>query len=266
MINVVIWSKDRACQLDLTLQTYKKHFKEWKEQSVTIIYKWSTITYKLGYDKVMELHPEFKFICEKDFRLDTLTATFDTDKEYISFMVDDDIFINDMTLDSNEFKEFVTNPKISCLSPRISYNVNYCYTQNNRATPPITMNDKNMWNWKDGCSGDWNYPWSVAAFHIFRKSDLYSLSGMNFKAPNTFEAALCNIPFTNRDYMICFNNAKTFTGANNRVQQENSNRHENTDPINVLNTTFISGRRLSSEVNVGHISNACHGPVKYVWC
>lgn len=264
MINIVIWSKDRAAQLDLTLQTLKKYFVEWKGQSVSIICKYSNDFYKQGYAKVKALHPEFNFIEESNFRTDTLNAIFNTKKEYVAFLVDDDIFIDTLTLESPEFKEFDNNPLIATLSCRMAPYIDFCYTQNKPAKKPV-LNEKRIWDWHSDCSGDWNYPWSVAAFHIFRKMDLVPLQNMNFRATNSFEGTFCNIPFSGRHQMICFEHAKAFTGANNRVQIENNNRTENTDPVDMLNRIFLAGKRLSDEANHYIISNACHGKVEYVW-
>lgn len=263
-INVILWSKDRAAQLDLTLKTYKKHFKEWKDQPLTIICRWSNDFYKSGYDKVIAYHPEFKYIQETDFRHNTLTAIDSSKLEYVTFLVDDDIFLNDMSLDSPEFKEFDTNPLIATISPRLHPGVDFCYTENRPAQKPELRGNR-TWKWREGCSGDWSYPWSVAAFHIFRRTDINHLFAMPFRAPNTFEGALCNIPFSGRDLMICFDKAVTFTGANNKVQNENSNRHENSDPLDVLNNNFLIGKRLSENVNSGIIRNCCHGHLNYVW-
>jgi hypothetical protein len=193
-----------------------------------------------------------------------LGLIYQSKKEYTSFLVDDDVFINDISLSSPEFVEFYNNPLIATISCRICPTVDYCYTQNAPAKKPV-LNEKRMWKWKDNCSGDWQYPWSVAGLHIFRKNDLTPLQNIGFRAPNTFEAAMCNIPFSARDWMICFENIKVFTGANNRVQNENANRNENSDSVHDLNNSFLSGKRLSPHVNSGISRNTCHGPVKYIW-
>lgn len=264
MINIVIWSKDRAAQLDLTLQTIKAYFVEWKEQTISIIYKYSNDFYKQGYDRVKSLHPEFTYIAETNFREDTLKTIFNTKKEYVSFLVDDDIFIDTISLKSPEFIEFDNNPLIATLSCRMAPYIDYCYTQNQPAKKPV-LNEKHIWNWHSECSGDWNYPWSVAGLHIFRKLDLEPLKNMNFRATNTFEGMFCNIPFSGRNLMICYEHAKTFTGANNKIQTENNNRHENSHPVDAMNKIFLTGSRLSIEANHYIISNACHGKVEYIW-
>jgi hypothetical protein len=259
-----MWSKDRAAQLDLTLQTFKKYFTEWKDQSVTIIYKCSNDFYKSGYDKVMQYHPEFKYVPETDFRTNTLAAINESKKEYVSFLVDDDIFIDTFSTKSPEFLEFDSNPMIACISPRLAPYVSYCYTQNLPAKKPVFLENR-TWRWNSDCSGDWNYPWSVAALHVFRKNDLTPLNNIPFRAPNTFEAALCNVQFSGRNLMICFEHAKIFTASNNRVQNENNNRTEHTDPIDQMNDKFLNNKRLCPDENHYMIANACHGPVQYTW-
>lgn len=265
MINIISWSMNRAAQLDLMLQTYKNHFKEWKDQSFNIIYKYTNENYKKGYELVKLYHPEFNFIEETNFRQNTLDLYNNSKLPYVSFLVDDDIFINDFTTTSKEFNEFENNPLITCLSSRLAPYIDYCYTQNNVAQKP-ELDERNVFKWRENCSGDWSYPWSVAALHVFRKQDIYAINNIQFKAPNSFEGnALCSIPFHGRDYMICFNTAKTFTAANNKIQNENNNRHENTDPVDLLNNIFISGKRLNAEVNDNMISNSCHGPILLIW-
>jgi hypothetical protein len=265
MINIISWSKDRAPQLDLMLQTYKKHFKEWKTQPFNIIFKYSSEEYRKGYELVQKYHPEFNYILETNFRDDTLRCFNQSKEYYVSFLVDDDIFINDISLEDEEFKEFDRNPLITCLSPRLAPYVDFCYTQNAPAQKPV-LNEKNVFNWREKCTGDWCYPYSVAAFHIFRKTDILALNNIQFRAPNSFEGnALCSIPFHGRDYMICYNQAKTFTAANNKVQTENNNRHENTDRLDVLNSVFLSGKRLDENENSGLIATTCHGPISLKW-
>lgn len=157
MINVLCWSKNRSAQLDLTLSTYKKYFKEWKEQTLNIIYTYTDDFYKQGYDRVKQLHPEFNWIKERDFRNDTL-LTLSSFLPYTSFLVDDDVIINPFSIQDPEFKEFFSNEDIACLSCRMAPYINYCYTQNQPQSPPI-FNEKRMWNWKNAV-----HDWRISLF------------------------------------------------------------------------------------------------------
>ena len=80
--------------------------------------------------------------------------------------------------------------------------INFCYTQNKPQPPPI-FNEKRMWKWKEAVH-DWNYPTSIASFHIFRTKDLVFLNTMPFKGPNSLEGNMCGMYPQNRNYMICY--------------------------------------------------------------
>lgn len=268
MIQVMYFSKDRACQLDLTLTSMKKHFKEWKDQEHVILYTYSNDEYRKGYERVMQLHPEFKWVKETNFRSDTIRLFNESQRPYVAFLVDDDVFLDDLTLESQEFKTFTQNTAIACLSPRMAPYVTFCYTANIPAPPPAFGPGLKIWNWQDPkLCGDWNYPMSIASFHVFRREDLARPINIgNFRAPNSFEGTcLAPNPPNHRPLMICYENAKCFCVTNNRVQTENGNRHENSAPLDQLNAAFVAGKRLSPHANYLHKANTAHGPAKYIW-
>lgn len=265
MIDVIIFSKDRAAQLDLTLSGLKHYFREWREQSYTILYTYSSDLHKLAYDRAMILHPEFKWVKETNFQQDTKNIFNSGTKSFVSFLVDDDVWINEMSINTYEFNEFKINSQIACLSPRIAPQVNYCYTARLSTPPPKEFINKTTWNWTNSeLAGDWNYPMSIASFHIFKKEDLLnSINNVSFRGPNSFEGScLAPNPPRHRPLMICFENCKVFCGTVNRVQIENSNFHENSHNPDMLAKIFLMGKRFNPLANNGLIMPMCHGPVK----
>lgn len=270
MINTIMWSKDRACQLDLTLSTYKKYFTEWREQQVNIIYTASTPDYAKGYERVKSLHPEFNWIQESNFRQDTINCFNKFYRPFTTFVVDDDVFIDYFSLKSDEFNIFANDPSIICVSPRLAPYVTYCYPASIDSPPPqfIPHYPKKVWNWKlPHLRGDWCYPWSVACHHIFKSEDLqHAINNIPFKFANSFEGnCLLGHINENRQHMICFDTAKCICSENNKVQTENMNRNENSHPLQFMNNQFLQGLRLCPDVNHQMILNACHGPVIIKW-
>jgi len=270
MINTISWSKDRACQLDLTLTTYKKYFSEWKEQPFSIIYTASTARYNAGYDIVKKRHPEFNWVKETNFRTDTISCFNKFKQPYTTFVVDDDVFIDFFSLKSDEFRTFQADQSIICISPRLAPYVTYCYPASLDSPPPTfdpNYNQK-VWNWKQGhLRGDWCYPWSVACHHIFRTEDIeHAVNNVPFKFANSFEGN-CLMGHINerRPNMLCFQTAKCVCAENNKVQTENQNRNENSHSLEYLNETFLSGKRLCPDANHQKIFNACHAPISVVW-
>lgn len=270
MIEVVIFSKDRAAQLDLTLSSLKKYFKEWNQVKIHVLYKASDFRFQEGYNRLMQYHKDMQihFVNEwYGFTQDTIRIINGISSPYIAFVVDDDIFIDYFSLQDPEFKNFFSNPNILCLSPRIAPYVNFCYTANIPSPAPKNFNPDRTWTWKSPeLCGDWNYPMSIAAFHVFRTDDIKPLvNKANFRAPNSFEGT-CLAPYPPaRPLMICYDSCKCITSTNNRVQTENSNRFDHTDPVEELNRLFTAGHRLSTEANHQAKIPMCHGPCKYKW-
>ena len=266
-LHTILFSKDRACQLDLTLSSYKRHFKEWKDNDLTVLYTSSSAEYERGYDKIKQLHPEFTYVKESNFQQDTIRIFNDNQCPLVSFLVDDDVFINDVTLNCHQLQAMLRNPNILCIASRMNKEVNYCYTANIQTPPPVHFFEEGSWEWRaPQLSGDWNYPMSISGFHIFRKADLVRpINTAPFRAPNSFEGTClaCNPP--DRPLIILLENQKCICGVNNRVQTENGNRHEGSHDLVSLNNMFLSGNRLSDKANDGKMFRQAHAPVEYVW-
>lgn len=264
-LDVLVFSKDRAPQLDLTLQSMKNHFVDWRDYRFHILFTYSNDMHRAAYQRAVHLHSEFTWHHESNFKNDVVRIFNSFKGPFVSFLVDDDVFIDHMSLDCPEFKEFANNPAISVLSPRIAPYVNYCYTARIQTPPPLFQPGLCVWNWKNpSLQGDWNYPMSIASLHIFRKEDLnHAINNAWFKAPNSFEGnCLAPNPPHHRPLMMCFSRCKVICGTNNRVQTENANYHENSHTPDSLCQTFLSGKRLNPNANDGIIVPMCHGPVK----
>lgn len=267
MINTIAWSKDRACQLDLTLTTYKKYFTEWKSQFLSIIYTSSNPAFNQGYEIVKARHPEFNWVRETNFRQDTINCFDKYKRPFTTFMVDDDVFIDYFALKSDEFKLFLADPSIMCVSPRIAPYVTYCYPASIDSPPPpfLPQYSQKVWNWKlDYLRGDWCYPWSVSAHQIFRTEDLeHAIHNIPFRFANTFEGVcLLGHIGNSRSNMVCFETSKVICAVNNKVQVEAANKHENTHPVDYLNHMLLQGKTLCPNINHQARLNACHGVVQ----
>lgn len=267
MINTIAWSKNRACQLDLTLSTYKKYFNDWQSQILSIIYTSTNPQFEQGYEIVKRLHPEFNWVRETNFREDTIRCFDKFKRPYTTFMVDDDVFIDFFSTKSDEFKIFANDPGVMCVAPRLAPYVTYCYPATEDSPPPqfLPNYEKKVWNWQlPHLRGDWCYPWSVSGHQIFKTEDLETpIHNIPFRFANTFEGVcLYGNMGRSRPNMVCFETAKVICGVNNKVQIEAANRHENTDPVELLNMLLLQGKRLCPNANHQTRHNSCHGIVK----
>lgn len=260
MINIIVFSKDRACQLELFLRSMKFYFKEFNECKINILYTYSDFKFKEGYEKLSKIHNEenIKYIKEsQNFKNDVLLLL-NPDNLYTVFFVDDIVFKNTFTLDCKQFKLFTLNDDILTLSLRLHPYLTYCYPARVRMSPP-NFDSNLLFKWY-GQQGDYGYPMSLDG-HFFRTKDVAALTrALNFNNPNSYESTLSVYPL-NRLKMICFEESVIVNNPMNKVQNFNNNVHGNITS-NFLNDRFLEGEIIDLE-NFKEIKNiSCHQEIE----
>ena len=240
-LNLLIFSKDRSCQLDLLLRSVKNNLSLWETYNIKILYTFSTPEYEKGYNILKGIHPEFKYIKETSFKNNVL-ENIDVTNEYTMFGVDDNILLNTFSLDCPEVNNFYINKTIACLSLRMHPRMNFCYVQNTNVEIP-NFEKNNMWKWP-GLRGDWGYPMSQD-FHLFRTDEIIkSLRSLDYNNPNSLEDKwAATSGQLGKPYMTCFEQAKVVNIPANKVQTHNNNRHGNQSQ-EFLNQKFLDGERI----------------------
>ena len=241
-ITTIIISKNRACQLELLLRGLTV--------PATVLYARDP-EFKAGYDAVIEMYPEVKFIRETNFKENLLKMTGDAG-EYVMFLADDDVMIESFGEDCPEFAEFKKNPEIVCLSLRMAP-----YHDD----APVFKNK--TWEWR-GLKHSFGYPMSASS-HVFRKNDILPAMARGvFRNANELEIVLRRNP-PNRPLMMCFEKPKLINNPVNRTQSKH--------PRNLkifaddFEKRFLKGERLSlqdmREKAVG--AKNCFLMTEYVW-
>ena len=90
--DVLIFSKDRACQLDLLLRSISRHAPE-LYRTVSVLYDWTEPCYAAGYQQCLSDHAPVgvRFVPEIAFQEQTLTWLARREGA-VSFLCDDDVF------------------------------------------------------------------------------------------------------------------------------------------------------------------------------
>jgi len=263
MVNFIIFSKDRACQLELLLRSMKIFFPEWPLVKTSILYTYSSEKFKKGYERTKQIHPEFSYVLEQpgDFKNHVISLINPTNQGTM-FFVDDLVFKSGFCLKSESVRRFLSNPNLACLSLRMSPSMNYCYPEK-RDTPPPKLTENLEWFWP-GLPGDWGYPHSIDC-HLFRTEDIFPLvKELNYSNPNTFEGALAGHPPYSKPYMICYEESKVMNIPVNKVQTVNSNRCGNI-PADYLNDQYLDSKRISLS-NISSFKNtAPHQEITYIF-
>ena len=240
-IKFIIFSKDRAAQLDRLLRSIDKYY---PECNYDVIYKASTEVYDHGYTLIDHLLRK-----ETTLKVDVIDLM---TEEFTCFLVDDMQFINPFTPDE-VFDRFAENERVACLSLRLYPGITYSYTKDENITPP----PETTWPWPHFASY-WGYPMSLDG-HIFRTMDIEPIiHSYRFNNPNCLEEELARNPL-NRDLMMCYNEAKVVNIPLNLAQSTHENRNMGIDAKDI-NWKFLDGQRLRLVDLRGH--NSCHMAIK----
>lgn len=228
-LTTLIFSKNRACQLDLLLRSLRLKV---KKKNLRVLYTCDP-EYKAAYDKVMKLYPNVEFILEEDFRRQVINSITD---EYLLFLVDDDVMIDSYSEDCPEFLKLQANEDIICLNLRMARNYDYDFLKDKQV--PIPQFDDGMWKWKN-YRHDWGYPMSASS-HIFRKKDILPiLETLEFGGnPIILERSMRGR--LDKPLMIGFEKAKFVNILVNRVAS-NIQRTGKFIPASFLNDKFMAG-------------------------
>ena len=260
-VNIVIFSKDRACQLELLLRSMKDFYPQYVNQTTTVIYRASNDEFLRAYQILIPEYPHIKFKTDSDVLSKDIIGTInEANASYIQFLTDDDVFVRPYTLDCPEFNTFANDPSISCLSLRLAPHISYGYTLKN-ACPTPDFIKQGVWNWRENkLTNDWYYPMSIDG-NIFRTKDIYSaIKKGKYNSPNTFETALAtNCPIAG-DNMICFQESKVINIPCNKTQNENTNHAglKHAYSLKYLNDMFLDGKRICTDNIYGVVNPSVH--------
>ncbi|MDB4575817.1 hypothetical protein N9112_02545 [bacterium] len=255
-LNIVIFSKDRACQLDLLLVSMKKMFAEYRHCTIAVLYTTSGKAFEQGYKILKKSHKNIDFINERDFKKDLLLQI-QPENYYTVFFVDDIVWKEPFTVNCDELKLLKNDPDILCLSLRLDSNLTYCYAYDTNMKTPA-FDHKRRWYWRDE-DGDFGYPMSLDG-HIFRTHEIYPLLlNLPYHNPNSLEGTLSIHPLKSKK-MICLQKAPIFNIPINKVQKYNTNRHGDVS-AEYLNKMFLSGHRILYKPFIGFRNYACHQEV-----
>lgn len=246
MIDLLIFSKDRAPQLDLLLRSIDLNFKDINFKNISILYTFSNSFYEQGYLKLKRRFPNINWILEFDFKKDTIDIINGFKNEFSLILVDDEVVVNDFSIKS-ALKILREDDHLHCISLRMHPNIDYTYTANvpNKFSEFQYVDNLCIWNWRDCNSiSDSGYP-SCINSHIYRTEDLkYWLSFLKFYNANSLEGQLNNQRSIFNEYIACFYTPKTVCIANNLVQS-GTNRHSNDEKNTV---EFLNGKYLHNNI------------------
>ncbi|HUI92888.1 MAG TPA: hypothetical protein VLX68_11630 [Chitinivibrionales bacterium] len=254
---MLIFSKDRACQLDSLLRSIRDHFKT-AYASITVLYKATGSEFEKGYD-VVKRNPAIEkqsWIAEKSFQNDVRAICGNLDTEsLVMFLVDDDIMFRPCAID-NVLNAFSDEHLF------ISLRASRTYAGD---TPPEFIIHGPYLEWKWNYSKrrwvTWNYPFSVDGNIYHVKHIQKIIKKIVFEAPNSFEGRM----HTHRHHWwvkrikkaLAPIGASVFNNPLNRVQAESKTWHGDVSAES-LNAAFLSGMRIDNSALYRATPGATH--------
>ena len=262
MINIIVFSKNRAAQLELFIRSFKKYVANADNYTIKVIYLCTDDQYEKGYRKLFEMkYSNVEYIRESNFKQNVI-ETIDKNKKYTVFFVDDNIFKNPFDFFDEQMEIFNNDKEILCRSLRLHKNISICYPEGKRPINQPVFSDNNTFYWM-GEQGDYGYPMSLDG-HIFRTEQIYPyVVNLHYTNPNTMEGMWASRPMR-QPKMICYDKSIIVNNPCNKVQTVNGNIHGNVNTID-LNNNFLEGKIISMK-NIDGIENiSCHQEIEIIY-
>ena len=269
-LSTLIFSRNRAAQLNLLLDSIEDNFKD--ITSATILYKATSDEFKKGYDIVKSYHSQikFRFIEERDFVSDVKQIVNIFNTPYTLINVDDEIYIN--KIDINNYLKYLEEPTNHTISLRLSPKVNHTYTTNtpyNISMQKYNTSDLFYWRWQNfNLLMEVGYP-SCLNSHIYPTNFFKQIiNNLPFRSVNNLEEVIHTQRNYFKPFMLCFDKAITVSVANNKVQTEIptnkcSDKIYNTSES--INSKFLDGYKISTENFYGMESNQATIEKDFIW-
>ena len=265
----IIFSKDRAMQLDACLKSFSLHCKDVRDCCRRVIYTCSNERHEKQYKTLAEIYKEIEFIQERAFKNDLIQAM--KDFSHVLFLVDDNIFVRSWSI--GKVLEALHDTVLSIgFSLRLGKNITYCYTYNTHQNLPKFEKFSPYilkFNWTDGSKYDFGYPLEVSS-SIYRTNDILPIINQSeeINNPNELEISLDkakNEFSQSHPELFCFETSVAFCNPANIVQHNYLNRFktESTNSSYSLSKKFDLGYRIDLEPFIDFFPNACHQEVDF---
>lgn len=268
-IVAIIFSKDRAMQLDACLNSFSLQCKDVRNCCRRVIYTCSNERHEMQYKTLTEVHKEVKFFRERSFRQDLIQSM--DGFPYVLFLVDDNIFVRSWFI-GEVLEALQQNNRSIGFSLRLGRNTTFCYTYNTQQNLPNFEKFSPRilkFKWSKGCEYDFNYPFDVSS-SIFRTSEVLPIirQSSEINNPNELEIVLDktkNTFYKSHSELFCFETSVAFCNPANMVQFSCLNRFktEFSSSTYSLSRNFDLGYRVDLSSFIDFIPNACHIEVEF---
>lgn len=264
MINLIIWSKDRAAQLDILLRSW--YSRVTMPATLFVIYKSTSENYEKGYKTLIEEYKHVTFINQesqtiKDVTLDIINKN---KEKYTGFSTDDTFIYRNFSLSADSLQKIFTSADILSLRLGLNTLVQDCHRGTYQpALNNLLYNDGQIigWKWTDYAPLDnYGYPCGLD-MHIFPSSLLQSLITTEWRTTNELETSLFYQRYSFRPIIYSPRYSVAVNVPINNMSNVTISGQIFSYSIEDLNNKFLEGQRFTYEFNESEIVG-CHQELK----
>jgi hypothetical protein len=279
-IAVVIFSKDRAAQLDLLLRSWSEQVREWPDFAVSVLYKSTAPEFDRGYEIVRRQFPSVFFQPEdasRSFKGHVLALMEREERDFFHFLADELVFIGSYSTSDEPFELLRRRPDIAAVSLRMSPLIDYSQPLGMKTPPPPhrgniwTTRQRPLWLERitklfgvHSATGDWRLQINVDG-NTFRYPELVAHFRTLPEIPNLnrLETVFLEHPMP-QPYLAGYPESKLINLALNRVDPHSNYPFAGHSALE-FNRRYLAGERLSYKKLVGLRHNACHIVIEPDW-
>lgn len=259
----LIFSKDRAMQLQATIESFFLHCND--DVEMYVLYKVTSPLHRRQYEYLQNKFPKIYFQEECNFKVQIFRVA--SQYTYILFLVDDNLFVRNFSI-PRIIESLQANQDAIGFSLGLGRNTNYCYPKNAKQNLPAfeSVGDGILkYDWPKA-EYDFGYPLEICS-SVYRTDDIWPLlKQLHFGNPSMLEGMLAANAKGFREFKsqrLCYEQSVAFTNPINIVQTVTSNRAGNKDECSVerLALLFEDGFKINVENYSGFISESCHQEV-----
>ena len=266
-IIALIFSNDRAMQLQATIESFLLHCGDKEAADIVVLFKASSPLHQKQYDELKMKFPTVAFVEETDFRQQVLSLV--ERCKYVLFLVDDNIFVKPFSL-KDVVAALDSGKKAIGFSLRLGKNTNFCYMLNSRQKLPAfgRVRKEILGYCWPGAEFDFGYPLEVSS-SVYRSNDILRLlSRLEFSNPNTLESGMSQNSRTFASMapvLLTFEESVTFCNPVNIVQRVYENNKFGTTrryTTEQLADCFSRGMVIDVQRYIGFTPDSAHQEVE----
>jgi hypothetical protein len=230
-VRTIIFSKDRAAQLHLLLESLRENDPQPLFDDIHVIYLTTNSKFEDGYQRTKSFFTYVHFHPQTNFKTDVMKLLHTCKSDLCAFFVDDIIVYRRIRFFENDVANLLCKThsmSLACVSLRLGANTTILYQHNRQMRLPEFQEVGSflLWNRHTAAPNEnFNYPLSVDG-HIFRTADIKHWGSMiYYDNPNEFEANL-HLEWANHTppLMACPPLSIVVNSPINRVQDQYRNK------------------------------------------